>query len=231
LRDAHAVQVLDKRHGQFLRRLRVQTPVIEAPNGYFPAEVPAESTLNTRDSGEPRLVFMGRLDAYNKGLDLLLKAFSQLSETVAATLAIRGPDHGDRARLKAQAAELGILHKVEFPGTDFTRTSPQILSDYDIFCLPSRFEGFGLAALEAMIAARPVLVSDVAGIAPHVRQSNCGVVVTPDVASIEAGLRKLLDSRKDWNNYGLRGRNYALENLEWRAIAASALDQTAQLTN
>ena len=45
---------------------------------------------------------------------------------------------------------------------------------HDLFVLPSRFEGFGLSALEAMLAARPVLVSDVAGLAPHIRERTPG---------------------------------------------------------
>ena len=191
LRAAAAVQVLDGRHGAFLKRLRVRTEVFETPNGFLPAEVPPEQSLRWGGGGVPRLVFMGRLDAFNKGLDLLLEAFARLPVS-DATLAVRGPDAGDAARLGHLARSLGVSGRVDFPGPDFTRSGPGILADYDVFCLPSRFEGFGLAALEAMLAGRPLVVSDVAGIAPHVRASGCGVVVEPDVASVVSGIQTVL---------------------------------------
>ena len=101
--------------------------------------------------------------------------------------------------------------------------TPQIIADHDVFCLPSRFEGFGLAALEAMLAARVLLVSEIAGIARHVRAADCGIVVEATTESIGAGLQTLLRRRDEWREMGLRGRRYALANLQWKSIAAGAL--------
>jgi glycosyltransferase involved in cell wall biosynthesis len=98
-----------------------------------------------------------------------------------------------------------------------------------VFCLPSRFEGFGLAALEAMLAARVLLVSGRAGIARHVAASGCGVVVEPTLARVGEGLLALLQRRAEWRGMGLAGRRYALANLQWKNIAASALEQYRRL--
>ncbi|MNC85551.1 D-inositol-3-phosphate glycosyltransferase [compost metagenome] len=116
-----------------------------------------------------------------------------------------------------------ISSKVAFRAPDYRRSSPRIIADHDVFCLPSRFEGFGLAALESMLAARVLLVSEIAGIARHVRASDCGVVVKPTTASVAEGLAALLQRRSEWREMGLRGRRYALANLQWKNIAASAL--------
>jgi glycosyltransferase involved in cell wall biosynthesis len=196
-----------------------------APDG-----VPSESELRWRAPGEPvRLVFLGRIDAYNKGLDILLDAIAHLVGRAAVKLTLQGPDWGDRSRLEKRAATRSIRDRVVFLGPDYERTSPQIVGEHDVFCLPSRFEGFGLAALEAMLAGRVLLVSERAGIARHVETSGCGLTVQPTVAGVEAGLLTLIARRADWPAMGLRGRRYALSNLQWNNIAATALDHYREL--
>jgi len=98
-----------------------------------------------------------------------------------------------------------------------------------VFLLPSRFEGFGLSALEAMLAGRVLMVSNVAGIAPHVRDSGCGLVIAPDVAHVKSGLLELITLRSKWKEMGLSGRNYALRHLRWDRIAADALNEYREI--
>jgi glycosyltransferase involved in cell wall biosynthesis len=230
LRGATAIQLLDERHREWLMRLGVHQPTFAAPNGFLPHEVPPARNLAWSSSRGARLVFLGRLDAHNKGLDLLLSAFSDMRERRDLSLTLQGPDWGDRARLQHQAAQLGISDRVAFREPDYAQSSTEILSEFDVFCVPSRFEGFSLAALEAMLAGRVVLISDIAGIAPHVRESDCGVVVRADKDSVRRGLTELLERRSEWKAMGLRGRKYALEHLAWGQIAARALQRYAGFT-
>ena len=224
LRRASAVQVLDMKHADCLRDLGIGTQVIETLNGIAPGSAPPESQLTWRAPEDPvKLIFLGRLDAWNKGLDILIDAFPSFAALTAAGLTVQGPDWGDRARLEEQAARRMISDKVTFLEPDYQRSSPQIIADHDVFCLPSRFEGFGLSALEAMLAARVVLVTEIAGIARHVEASGCGVVVKSTVAGVTEGLAALLRRRAEWREMGLSGRRYALANLQWKNIAAGAL--------
>lgn len=227
--NARAIQVLDLRHAEWLRRLGIQTPVIEAVNGYAPEDVLDESELTWRDSGELRLLYLGRIDSHNKGLDVLLDAFAQLSRQVEARLTLQGPDWGDKANMQRRAQRLGISDRVEFQEPDFDLAAAKITADYDIFCLPSRFEGFGLSALEAMLSARVLLVSDIAGIAPHVRAAGNGVVIAPDTSHVRSGLLELIQVRQNWREMGLKGRAYALSNLRWERIARDALSDYRKL--
>jgi glycosyltransferase involved in cell wall biosynthesis len=223
LRQARALQVLDIRQGDWLQRLGISTPILEVPNG-----IAIESELNekSRYLSIPKLLFFGRIDIYHKGLDLLLEAFREVVVEIEAELVIQGPDEGDRLRLEQQAM---MIPHVTFLDPEYERSPVSLMGDYDMFCLPSRFEGFGLAALEAMVAGQVLLVSAEAGIAPHVVASGCGVVVQPNVAAIKEGLLALLRRRQEWQEMGMQGRRYALERLDWRQIGVEALGQYVRL--
>lgn len=228
LRRASAIQTLDASHAICLRRLGVDTDVIEAPNGITMKGVPEESRLRWAAPGEPeKFMFFGRVDAYIKGLDIFLEAFTRVTSQTDAKFTIQGP--GNRSQLEKQAAAWGVSRRIAFRDADYERPAAHILGECDVLCLPSRSEGFGLAALEAMLAGRVLLVSERAGIARHVRASDCGVVVRPSVTGIEAGLLAVIQRRPKWREMGLNGRRYALENLQWKSIAADVLKQYARL--
>lgn len=225
LRHADRIQVLDLRHAQWLQRLGVHTPVIEVQNGFAEEDVAAVPQPTWDVSGPPRLLFLGRLDTHNKGLDVLIDAFAAIDPAEGAQLTIQGPDWGDKKSLAARIQHQGLQDRIHLLDPDYETRPPVIIGRHDIFCLPSRFEGFGLSALEAMLAGRVLLVSEVAGIAPHVRESGCGVIVTPEPSSIHSGIMQLLEMRHKWREMGLAGRAYAIEHLRWDRIAAKVAPQ------
>ncbi|MEL6937457.1 MAG: glycosyltransferase [Cyanobacteria bacterium J06607_17] len=228
LQQAKAVQVLDMRHRHWIEKLHVKTPVIETPNGFHPEDEHFES-VTWQPEAKIKLMFLGRFDAYNKGLDLLIDAVAQLVLSVPMSLTFQGSTGDDRATLEAKVANLGLQQTVSFRDPDYSQSPSQLIQNYDIFCLPSRFEGFSLAALEAMLASRVVLVSEIAGVAPHVLKSDCGVVVKPTIEAIKSGLQTLIERRTEWPTMGAQGHRYVVEQLSWRNIATTALSQYKQL--
>lgn len=224
LQDASAIQILDPRHEVYLRNLHVNTPTIAVPNGFSESDVLEESSLTWRCNDIPQLYFLGRFDAHNKGLDLLIKAFARILPITPAHLTLQGVDKGDRSLLEKLATTLSIQDHVTFLDPDYNLSSSSLIQKYDIFCLPSRFEGFGLSALEAMVSARVLLISDVAGIAPHVKAARCGILAQPTVASISQGILDLIEKADYWQTMGLAGRHYAMENLTWEKIARNLID-------
>src|SRR5690606_34724768 len=132
-------------------------------------------------------------------------------------------EEGGREQLLKLAKELGIERKVCILEPTDDASPAAVIARYDILCMPSRHEGFGRSALEAMIAGRPVLIAEEAGVSPFIQAAESGVLVRPDAASIVDGLRKLLAVRSEWKSMGLRGRNLALEALNWKHIGRNAL--------
>lgn len=223
LRAAWAIQILDIRHQQYLHQRGIKTKTIALPNGFNPSDTQPQSKLQWRQQGIPRIYFLGRFDAHNKGLDLLLTATSQVLQYQNIHVTLQGPEWGDRATLQAQVARLGIQDQVTFLDPDYQRSPTELIMQHDIFCVPSRFEGFSLSALEAMLAGRVIVISEVAGLASYVQESGAGLVVKPTVESIRDALLKLLECPDQWRSMGLAGRSYVLANLKWDTIARSAL--------
>ena len=228
LRRARAVQVLDDRHAQFLKELGVQTQVIATCNGFSPEDLCPAEQLRWSSDGPIKLLFLGRLDAFNKGLDLLIQAIPGALECADVRLTIQGPDWGDLQQLQKLAND---SKNVSFLSPDYQKRPWQIIAEHDVLCLPSRFEGFGLAAMEGMLAARVLVISEIAGIARHVRASGCGLVIEPNVKAIRDAVLDLINRRDKWKEMGLAGREYALKNFQWDRIAEDALRQYARVSS
>lgn len=127
---------------------------------------------------------------HRKGLDLLVEAFARLrDERAVLVLAGSGPEEGS---LRALAAARGIAGRVRFLG--HREDTGDLLAAGDLFVLPSRAEGLGVAALEALAASRPVLATAVGGLAEVIVDGRCGLLVPPeDVPALAAGLQRLRD--------------------------------------
>ncbi len=127
-----------------------------------------------------------------KNYDNALKAMTLLRDLdFEYQIAGKGERLDEMERL---CRELGLESKVRFLG--YVEAIPELLASADIFLMPSRWEGFGLAAVEAMNASLPLVVSDVPGLREIVNGSPpCALLVDPgSPEAIAAGLRRLLEN-------------------------------------
>jgi glycosyltransferase involved in cell wall biosynthesis len=147
---------------------------------------------------------IGRLDAM-KAHDVLLKAIAQV-EGVRVVILGEGTQ---RSALEQLAAELGISDRITLPGwVDNSRT---YLPQFDVMALPSRSEGFPLAIVEAMLAARPVVATRVGSVAEAVIDGETGLLIEKDdVAGLAAALRRLRDEPALRDRLGCRSREVAV---------------------
>jgi glycosyltransferase involved in cell wall biosynthesis len=131
-----------------------------------------------------------------KSLHTLLTAFASLVKEVDAKLIIVGIGHLE-SELKALAESLGIKDKIVWTGkrTDI----PNVMKCFDIFVLPSIYEGFGLVLLESMAAGIPVVASRVSAIPEVLDDGRCGKLFkVQDASDLLANLKELVpeDARK-----------------------------------
>lgn len=171
-----------------VERARLLTiPSAVDPEGLRPrrtrAEVRAELGLGADDFVVLTLAAL----VARKGVDVLVEACAGLGATCTLLVAGEGPE---RARLAARAHELGAAQRVRFLGARADKA--ELLEGCDVFALASRAEGLGVAALEAMACARPVVASRVGGLAEAVVDGRTGLLVPPgDAAALGQALRRL----------------------------------------
>ncbi len=133
------------------------------------------------------VVAIGGLER-RKGFDVLIDAIAAVHAPVR--LAIAG-DGGQRRALAAQGAARGV----QLTLLGFREEIASLLAAADIVAVPSRAEGLGIAALEAMAAARPVVASAVGGLPEAVEDGVTGMLVpAEDPAALASAIERLAGS-------------------------------------
>ena len=109
------------------------------------------------------ILYLGRLEIAQKGLDLLLQAYALSASHIALPLIIagNGPDEG---KVEVLVKQLGLERQVTLIGPTFGEKKKQVMSEALFVAFPSRFEGFSLFALEALAAGLPLVAFDIPGI-------------------------------------------------------------------
>ncbi len=109
------------------------------------------------------ILFLGRFDIHQKGLDLLLKAYKLIEDKISYPLLLAG--HGpDKYALEKLIKKLHLQKKVSIVGPSYGVEKLKILSEAIYVALPSRSEGFSLFALESMAGGVPLVTYDIEGL-------------------------------------------------------------------
>jgi D-inositol-3-phosphate glycosyltransferase len=141
------------------------------------------------------VLYVGRMDPL-KGIDTLVQALSLIPEGVGLQCLVVGgntQDDGQIAGLISLAEGLGVAGRMKFFGPVEHERVPLFYSAADVCVVPSRYESFGLVALESLACGTPVVASEVGGLPSIVRHMENGLLVSqPDPASFAAAMMLLL---------------------------------------
>ena len=186
------------------------------------AGVPDDLFGLERREGDYALYF-GRLDWFHKGLDTLLDAIAILvRERPALELRVAGRGK-DAARVRETAERLGIARNVVLLGPASEEEKRALLAGANVLLMPSRFEGFGMVAAEAMAAGVPI-VAAASGSLPEVIAPPDGGFLVPaeDAAALAARAAALLDDPAERARVSASARVSA-ERFRWDRIAREHL--------
>jgi glycosyltransferase involved in cell wall biosynthesis len=183
-------------------------------------ELPPAWGSNPPDRVDPAarvLLAVCRLEP-QKGLDLLVRALPKVRAAhPTAELVVLG-EGPQRTELEALARNLHVpvhlLGRVPDVAVWLRRA--------DLVVHPARWEGFGLALLEAMLASKPVVASKVSSIPEIVADRETGLLVPPDnPEALAAAVKDVLDDPRDYGARGLaRARsNFSVDEMVTRTLA------------
>ncbi|MFF5789227.1 glycosyltransferase [Streptomyces sp. NPDC012693] len=218
LRCYRHIVVMNAADSSVVRRLSPRADVQVIANGV------EQRTLDESGLGTGQFIlFLGRIDTWVKGLDLLLDAYERAAPPLDLLLAGSGTAAEER-RLAALVAARGHgpRPRIHWVGYAEEERKHQLLRDSAFLVMPSRHETFGLVALEGMSYGKPVLHFDL----PALRWMRDGgdVAVPPfDVAAFgrrmtelatDAALRRRLGRRA-----GLAAQRYTWDEMTGRYLA------------
>ena len=224
LKDASKVIALTKTEVEQYNKMGVDGGKIEiVPNGIDFSEyanLPKRGEFRKRYSikdDEKIILYLGRIHKI-KGADLLVKAFADLTNDLDdVRLVIAGPDDGFLSTLKKKIGNLKIDDKILFTGPLYERSKLGAYVDADVYVLPSVYEIFGIAVLEACACGTPVIVTDRCGIADVV-DGKVGYVVEYDKDQLRDAIFEVLSDDGLRRRFGEEGRRLVREQFGWDKV-------------
>jgi glycosyltransferase involved in cell wall biosynthesis len=198
------------------RDLRAHVVPLGVDVARFASAVPAPSA-------DGRLVGNVARLAPQKGQRVLLEAAPLVLRRHPDTRFVLVGDGELREELEQQARSLGIADRVVFTGS--RADVPELLASFSVFALPSYFEGFCYAVVEAQAAGVPVVATPVGGVRETVVPGETGLSCEPgDPASLADGIVRLLDDPDEAGRLAAEarrrvGERFAVERMVEQTIA------------
>jgi len=180
---------------------------------------------------EHMLLYVGRIEPL-KGIDTLIKALALMRQNgVYVCLSVIGGEmengaedvNAEMTRLKSMREEAGVNDLVTFLGQRSQDTLPYYYSAAEAVVVPSFYESFGMVALEAMACGRPVVASQVGGLAFLVQDGITGFTVpVDDPQALAERLTELIQDVELKQRMGAQAAAIA-HDFGWERIAAQIL--------
>ena len=188
------------------------------PNGVDCAAAELARHSSTAETANV-VLFLGRLEIRQKGLDVLLRAMSCMDRGISLLIA---GDGKDRKKIEVAIAEAGLSDRVRLVGAVHGEAKWRLIAEAGLLVQPSRYETFGMSVLEAMACGTPVVASDL----PCLREllpAKAGILVPPDdPMALAQGIDELLAMPKQLLAMQQAGPEIA-RMYDWDAIACAQL--------
>lgn len=192
-------------------------PTLVAPpaGDRFDPQVSPEAITERAQADPLRLVFLGNLIP-RKGVDTLIEALAAADSHWQLTVIGAPEDKPYAARLYRQVDRHDLQSDVTFTGHLEDAAVAKHLRDSHLFAMPSKYEGFGIAYLEAMSFGLPVIASTAGGATDIVRDGKTGFLIDPsDTHRITTVIDRLADDRDELARLGRTARTRYENHTDW----------------
>ena len=193
------------------------------PNGIDCTSWPFAS--RTAHPGPAELLYVGRLE-YEKGVHDAIAALPRIRRTHPGTTLTIAGDGTQQDWLVEVARKHKVLKAVTFAGRLDHDALLAALHRADVAVLPSHYEPFGIAALEAAAAGIPLVTSNAGGLGEAVIDGQTGLSFPPrDIPALAAAVRAALDDPAAAQQRAVAARARLTSDFDWHTVAA----ETAQI--
>lgn len=170
------------------------------------------SHFERRDIKNSYILFLGRIVA-EKRMDLLLKAFTQIKDSISQDLYIAGPVE-DEAIVAGYRSD----NRIHFLGSKFGEEKAELLRNAFLYVLPSDLEGLSIALLEAMSYGNLCLVSDID--ANKEALNDCGIYFRAgDLENLKEKLSDICLNPQAYETYKTKAVERIKSTFEWHIIS------------
>ena len=167
------------------------------------------------------LVCVGRASDPNKGIRTLVEALPLLPKSVTLTLVDN--DHPDN-EIFGWARNAGVGERLHVVGRLPRDELLHLYRRATLVVVPSRYEGFGLPAVEAMACGAPVVACGVGALPEVMRLAGGGLLVAPDdPTALAQGIRELLESPQRRMQISQQARSRVEANFSWSRVAQTTV--------
>jgi len=223
---AAAIHYTSQTEAEHARQVGVTAPGFVVPLGIDPqsyADLPPHGRFRANHpplENRRLVVFLGRITP-KKGFDLLIPALARVAARVPeAHLVLAGPDNeGYASTVKDLIAAQGLGSRVTWTGLVTGARKLELLRDADVWVLPSYDENFAVAAVEAMAAAAPVVVSERVAVQDAVRRADAGLVVPTSVDALADAIEAILTNQRLRTQMGSNGQRLVASEFTWDVTA------------
>lgn len=167
--------------------------------------------------------YIGRLDVYHKGLDLLLSSFGKIADCLRksnAVLNIYGPlSEMKTGEIKDLIDESGVSDLVNLKNAVTGTDKINILLDTDIFIQTSRFEGMPMGILEALSYGLPCVVTNGTNLGELINDYDAGWVAETSIESIAEKIEKAICERDKLQIKSNNSVRLVEENFDWKKVS------------
>jgi glycosyltransferase involved in cell wall biosynthesis len=173
------------------------------------------------------ILCVGRSTDPNKGIATLIKALAYLPDSVTLTLV---DDDSPDNQVRRWASEANVLDRLHLTGRVASNELVDLYRRAAVVVVPSRYEGFGLPAVEAMACGTPVVAAR-SGALPEVLDLTGGGMLAErdNPGSIARAVQTLLENTETRMLMAKRGRERVVETLSWPRVAAATADVYAEV--
>lgn len=192
-----------------------------------------EKTKNSFHEDGVKAVVIGRIEPYQKGLDILIDACEACKQEISdanLTIDIYGPDRvGRLGEMKALVEQKGLDQVIRFHDAVYSEEKERVLLEADVFIIPSRFEGHPTALIEALAYGVPALVTTGANMRPEIEEYDAGWGADTDSADLARAIRRMINEKA---GYATKSRNAAklAKEYSWDYLASKSHEMYGDLT-